>query len=144
MDEVVNQAVVTIELTDDERSFMYFALTHWGGPASYAPLPIERLFGISDWAEFDTLTERLAHAITQRQPLSDRDWATALFLTEISFGSDLVGTGVEFALMSHSDEDGIKLLRSIQRKISSSHRADLLFPGAGRPRPGRTMETRNR
>jgi hypothetical protein len=55
------------------------------------------------------------------------DW-----LSSDSFASDLVGTGVEFALISHSDEDGIRLLRSIQRKISSSHRAELLFPGAGR------------
>lgn len=122
-----------IDLTDAERSFMYFALTHWGVPASYKPLPIDALFGISDWAEFDRLTARLAQAITHRQPLTARDWALALFLTEVSFASDLVGTGIEFALISHSDEDGIKLLRSIQRKISSSDRAELLFPRAGRP-----------
>jgi hypothetical protein len=58
-----------------------------------------------------------------------------LFLTEISWASDVVGAGVEFALISHSDEEAVKLLRSIQRKISSSYRANLLFPNAGRPRP---------
>lgn len=110
-----------IDLSDAERSFIYFALTHWGGPASYKPLPINDLFGISDWTEFDALTARLAQASTDQQPLPAREWALALFLTELSFASDLVGTGVEFALISHSDEDGISLLRSIQRKISSSH-----------------------
>jgi hypothetical protein len=49
---------------------------------------------------------------------------------------------VEFALISHSDEDGIRLLRSIQRKISSSHRVELLFPGAGRQPTAFDDETR--
>jgi hypothetical protein len=31
-----------------------------------------------------------------------------------------------------ADQDGLKLLRSIQRKIGSRHRAALLFQGAGR------------
>jgi hypothetical protein len=126
--------LVAIDLTDDERSFMYFALIHWGALASDAPLPINALFGIGDWKEFDSLTERLAQAIKDQQPLSDLDWALAVFLTELSFGSDLVGAGVEFALVSHSDEIGIRLLRAIQRKISSRYLADLLFPNAGRPR----------
>jgi hypothetical protein len=33
-----------------------------------------------------------------------------------------------------ADQDGLKLLRSLQRKISSHDRAALLFPGAARPR----------
>ena len=113
---------------------MHFALMHWGGPASYAPLPIKSSFGLADWKEFDALTARLDRAITSHQPLSDRDWALALFLTEMSFASDLVGAGVEFALISHSDEDGTRLVRAIQHKISSRD-ANLLFPDAGRPRP---------
>jgi hypothetical protein len=132
MNHTPDDDVEAIDLTDGERSFMYFALTHWGGPASYKPLPIKDLFGIDEWTQFDVLTARLAQAITDQQPLSERDWAIALFLSEVSFASDLVGAGTEFALISHSDEYGIRLLRSIQRKISSDYRAELLFPGAGR------------
>jgi hypothetical protein len=134
MSDTASDDLEAVDLTDAERSFMYFALTHWGGPASYKPLPIDALFGIADWTQFDALTGRLAQTIKEEQPLSERDWAIALFLSEVSFASDLVGAGTEFALISHSDEDGIRLLRSIQRKISSGYRAELLFPGAGRPR----------
>jgi hypothetical protein len=91
------------------------------------------ILGIGDAEEFRNLTERLALAVRGGQALTDLDWARALFLTELSFGSDLAGAGVEFDYVSHSDEDGIKLLRSIQRKISSSGRADLLFSGLSRP-----------
>jgi hypothetical protein len=99
---------------------------------------------VSDWAEFDALADRLAGAITQHEPLSDLDWARALFLTEISRASDIVGAGVEFALISYSDEEAVKLLRSIQRKISNSYRANLLFPNAGRPRRRFDSETPKR
>jgi hypothetical protein len=129
-----DDGTVAIPLTDSERYFMYMALSEWGGLASYKPRPLP-ILGVSDWAEFDALTDRLATAITQHESLSDLDWARALFLTEISWASDLVGAGVEFALISHSDEEAVRLLRSIQRKISSRDRANLLFPNAGRPRP---------
>jgi hypothetical protein len=66
--------------------------------------------------------------------LSDLDWARMHFLTEVSWASDLVGAGVEFRYNGIPDEEAVKLLRSIQRKISSRYHADLLFPGAGRPR----------
>jgi hypothetical protein len=53
-----------------------------------------------------------------------------LFLTEISWASDLVGSGVDFSIVSGlTDDEAIKLLRSVQRKNSSRRRADLLFPG---------------
>jgi hypothetical protein len=46
--------------------------------------------------------------------------------------------------MTHSDEEAVKVLRSIQRKIHTSHRANLLFPNAGRPRkPVATVELDN-
>ena len=133
MDDVADVDAVAIELTDDERYFMGWALGHWGGAASDAPLPVG-LVGVSDWEEFDALTDRLATAVKAGGPLSDLDWARALLLTEISFGSDLVGAGVEFEMACRfADRDGLTLLRSLQRKIASRRRAALLFPGAARP-----------
>jgi hypothetical protein len=126
--------LVAIDLTDDERYLIGWALGHWGGCASDAPLPV-RLVGAANWDEFDALTDRLATAVKHGEALTDLDWARALFLTEISFGSDLIGAGVEFEMACRfADQDGLKLLRSLQRKIASHERAALLFPGAGRPR----------
>jgi len=60
-----------------------------------------------------------------------------LFLTEISWASDLVGSGVDFSIVSGlTDDEAIKLLRSVQRKNSSRRRADLVFPGVPARVPG--------
>lgn len=133
MSEATDADLVAIDLTDDERYFMWWALGHWGGCASDAPLPVNFL-GFTGWDEFDAVTDRLATAIKSGEPLLDLDWARALLLTEISFGSDLIGAGVEFEMACRfTDQDGLKLLRSLQHKIGSRERAALLFPGAGRP-----------
>jgi hypothetical protein len=133
MTDTAGAEVVSIDLTGDERDFVYWALTHWGsGLATYKSVPMT-ILGIADADQFHALTERLATGVRDGEPLADLDWARALFLTELSFGSDLAGAGVEFGFVSHSDEDGIRLVRSIQRKISSAERADLLFSGVSRP-----------
>ena len=62
-------------------------------------------------------------------PLSDLDWARALLLTEISWGSDLLGAGIDSAT-NFRDEIAVGLLRSIQDKISSSGRRQLLQDNA--------------
>jgi hypothetical protein len=67
-------------------------------------------------------------AIDNNEPLSDLDWARALFLTEISFASDLVGAGLHFG--PAADEYWFRVLRSIQRKISTYPRFLLLLQSA--------------
>jgi hypothetical protein len=126
--------MVAIRLTPDEQHYIETALIQWRWLATGFPLPIKALGLAEDWSQFDELVDRLRAAIAAKEPLSDLDWARALFLTEISWASDLVGAGVEFRYNGISDEEAVKLLRSIQRKISSRYRADLLFPNAGRPR----------
>jgi hypothetical protein len=126
---------ITTNLTERERDFIARALYEWHGSASWTPLPIEAL-GLSDWDEFDNLTERLENAVKSGEPLTDLDWARTLFLTEICWASNLVGSGLDFSIVTGIDDaEAVTLLRSIQRKVSSSRRADLLFPGRGRPRP---------
>jgi hypothetical protein len=64
------------------------------------------------------------------------DWARVLFLGEITWASCLVGAALDFEIVTgFSDAEAIAVLRSLQRKIGNSGRADLLFPGRGRPRP---------
>jgi hypothetical protein len=127
--------MVAIALTPEEQHFVCSALIQWSSVATGSPLPIKALGIAEDWPQFDELVDRLRAAITAKEPLSDLDWARALFLAEVSWASNLVAAGLDFALVtSISDEEAVKLLRSIQRKISSRYRADLLFPNAGRPR----------
>lgn len=123
-------------LSDPQRRFLWHALAMWGSVASYRPLPIQML-GYADWAEFDADIERLRAQLSHPEPaMSDVDWTRVLLLAEISFGSDLLGAGVEFELVNAwKDPEALSLLRSIQRVLGRTVDAKLLFPGAGRPRP---------
>jgi len=131
-------------LTEQEPHFIGTALIQCRSAASNVPLPIHA-FRFSDWTEFDTELNRSRDAIARRGVLSDRDWGRALLLTEIAWCSDLIGTGTEFALVNGiPDDQAITLLRSIQRKISNSERAALVFPSGGRPNPGTTSDESTR
>jgi hypothetical protein len=55
-----------------------------------------RVLGQSDQHEWYRLINRLESAIENKEPLSDLGWARAVFLTDISFGSTLVGSGLRF------------------------------------------------
>ena len=70
-------------------------------------------------------------AIKRNEPLSELDWARALFLTEVGFASDLVGSGRRFG--RRADEFWIVELRSLQDKISNYHRYTVLRDNAAYP-----------
>ena len=126
--------LVAIELTDDERDFVEQTLKQWSLSAASTPFPFQVL-GLSTWDEFGGLTYRLERAAVDGAALTDLDWARLLFLTEITFASDLIGAGVEHTLMTRfSDAEALSLLRGLQRKISNHRRAALLFPDGGRTR----------
>lgn len=81
--------------------------------------------GCSTWDEFGGLTGRLERAVSDGQPLTDLDWARVLFLTEVTFASDLIGSGLDFAIMARfCDTEAIGLLRGLQRKIGGCERAN--------------------
>ena len=81
---MVDASLIAIDLTELEREFIADALYAWRGPAGWTPLPIEAL-GLSNWDEFDALTDRLRDAVTRGEPFTDLDGARALFLTEITW-----------------------------------------------------------
>jgi hypothetical protein len=56
--------LLTIDLTDNERYFVWWAQGHWGGCAGDAPLPIDVL-GCTSQDEFDALTDHLVAAVKQ-------------------------------------------------------------------------------
>jgi hypothetical protein len=126
-----SQELLTVELSEDERRFIWQAMHQWQWSASDAPFPYQVL-GLSSWREFVELTHRLAHAVTDREPLTDLDWTRVLYLTESSWASNLVGSGLDFSIVTEfSDIDCLSMLRRLQRKIGRVARAEVLFPDGG-------------
>jgi hypothetical protein len=82
-----------------------------------------------DPPQFGVLLGRLYDAVTERTPLSDLGWARVMFLTEITWASSLLGAGSDFEIITGiSDDEGIHLQRSLQRKIGRSRFLNLLYP----------------
>jgi hypothetical protein len=136
--------LVAIALTDNEREFIQQTLEQWALSAASTPFPYQVL-GLSTWEEFLTLTGRLEHAVVAGAPLTDLEWARVLFLTEVTWASNLVGSGLDFAIVTRfSDSEAIGLLRGLQRKISSYKRAKLLFPEGGRTLSAEEIEEQKR
>jgi hypothetical protein len=138
--------LVAVDLTDREREFIQQALEQWALSAADAPFPFQAL-GLSTWDEFGHLIVRLKRAVTDGESLTDLDWARALFLTEITWASGLVGAGLDFATVTgFSDTEAVRLLRGLQhrRKIGGRTRAKLLFPEGGRTRSTAEIEEETR
>jgi hypothetical protein len=141
IDSMRNSAeLVAVNLTDDERKFIGQTLDEWRSSASGKPFPFQVL-ELSTWEEFGELVIRLEHAVAGGEALTDLDWARVLFLTELTFASNLVGSGLDFAIVTaFSDAEALRLLRGLQRKIGGYHRAKLLFPNGGRTRTAEEIE----
>jgi hypothetical protein len=120
--------LVTIELTDEEHKLMILALNEYGGAAQHTYRLLCPVLGQSNLDQWAYLVNRLKEAVRNKEPLSDLDWARALFLTEICFGSDLVGAGLDFG--RSKDEYWFGVPRSLQYKISSHTRSLLLLQNA--------------
>jgi hypothetical protein len=120
--------LVAIDLTGEERFLLIHGLNEYGGPVRSHSL-MAPLVGASTVDEFRDLLGRLMDALTDKEPLSDLDWARTLFLTEICWASDVLGAGIDFG-SNISDERAAPLLRSIQRKVSTPERFALLRDNA--------------
>jgi hypothetical protein len=134
--------LISIDLTDDERDFMRTALTEFGGTASYKPFPI-KILGVSTDDEFEDLLTRLRIAIADKEALSELDWARAQLLTEMCWGSDMIGSGIDFTY-SYRDEQAVPLMRSIQRRLRRYALGGALFPDNGGRRTYAEVEAMKR
>jgi hypothetical protein len=123
--------LVAIELTDEERELIILALNEYAGTAQHTYKLLCPVLGQSTKHEWFQLINRLESAIKNKEPLSDLDWARAIFLTDISFGSTLVGSGLRFG--RGADEYWFEILRSLQEKVSSHARFLLLLENASYP-----------
>jgi hypothetical protein len=113
----LNEAIA-IELTKHERAILRCGITEWGGPA-HCGESMARAIGFTSVAALFDESERLVKAIDSELPLVRHDWARVLLSTEVVFASDVVGSGVDWSTTTgFSDEETIRSLRSIQRKLS--------------------------
>ncbi|WP_157128784.1 hypothetical protein [Nocardia amamiensis] len=115
------------KLTPAERDFVDGALASWVGVSASAPIPV-RALGFTDRGRFKEETIRLRRAVHDGAMLTDVETARVLFLSELAFGSDLFGAGVEFQLVNAiRDTEAITILRSLQRKLYTRAGAEALF-----------------
>ncbi|WP_431950874.1 hypothetical protein [Nocardia lijiangensis] len=115
------------KLTPREHDFVDAALASWIGVSHSAPIPV-RALGFADRSQFNEEVGRLRRAVGNHATLTETETARVLFLSELAFGSDLFGAGVEFQLVSPMrDAEGITILRSLQRKLFTRAGAEALF-----------------
>ncbi len=115
------------KLTPREHDFVDSALASWVGVSTSAPIPV-RALGFADRDRFNDEAARLRRAVRDGAMLTEVETARVLFLSELAFGSDLFGAGVEFQLVSPMrDAEAITILRSLQRKLYTRDGAKALF-----------------
>ncbi|MBF6205482.1 MULTISPECIES: hypothetical protein [Nocardia] len=115
------------KLTLAEREFVDGALASWVGVSTSAPVPV-RALRFPDRESFKEETARLRRAVRDGAMLTEVETARVLFFSELAFGSDLFGAGVEFQIVNAvRDAEGIAILRALQRKLYTRAGAEALF-----------------
>ena len=108
---------VDLGLTRAEVDFMVSGFGEWFGPARPAP-ESATLAGFASVGEMADGIRSLRNAILAGEAVSRRDWRRALIATELIFGSDTFGVGVEWETVTGRDEVvDLKHLRELQRKL---------------------------
>jgi len=108
---------VEVALDAEERRMLRCGLTEWGGPARCTEEMAVAL-GFQGVDDLHATGHQIAEALEAREPLTQLDWVRALLATEVAFASDVVGSGVEWAVTTGlTDRDALAVLRRLQRKI---------------------------
>lgn len=104
-------------LSDEEVRLLRHGVMQWGGPArSTEALAVA--MGFSGNADLFERCQIINKLLRDRGSLDALDWTRALFATEISFVSDIVGSGIEWSTTTGiSDLQTVVALRSVQKKL---------------------------
>jgi hypothetical protein len=106
-----------VALSPDERDLLAHGLDHWGGPA-HPTDALARVMGFENREILYREGDRIAEQLRSGASLSAADLARALIATEFVFASDYYGAGWDWeSVTGFSDEDTIKRLRGVQRKL---------------------------
>lgn len=105
-------------LSDEERELLRCGLLEWSGPARGT----EEFAVAMGFPGLDGLLQegkRIRARLASGESLEPIDWARALLATEVAFASDVVGSGHDWSITTgFSDEETVRILRSIQRKLA--------------------------
>ena len=92
---------------------LVLGLTDWGGPIAGT----EALANAMDFVSLEDLVdegERIAQAVADQLPLSERDWTRAVTVTAVAFALE----GDAWATnQGGTDAHWIEVLRRVQRKV---------------------------
>jgi hypothetical protein len=137
---------VELDLDEAERKLMVLVLNEYAGSAQVAVELLPPLIGKSSYDEWGDYVFPLMESIEMGEPQTHLDWARALLLTEFGFGSDMVANARRFG--PARDEYWVLVLRSLQEKLNSQRREELLidnakFPTHDSTQNGRTPDVTN-
>jgi len=119
---VDSDALVTIALAGDERNVLRCGLVEWDSPVGGTDA-LAVAMGFRNMTDLLEQGHRLRSALVGREPLSAKDWRKMLAATEIVFASDVFGSGLAWAgTTGFSDEETLRILRGLQRKIARALR----------------------
>jgi hypothetical protein len=109
---------IEVDLDARQRKLLVSGVAQWGGPVQCTD-ESARLVGFSDIDGLHRGLRRIGDALKADEPMSTVDWRRALVATEIAFGSDVYGCGVEWQTVTGlSDAETAPRLRTIQRKLA--------------------------
>ncbi|TNC33112.1 hypothetical protein [Mumia zhuanghuii] len=116
-DSLTPREEVSLDLTRDEVHMLVYGLKDWSGPTDCTE-SLSRAFGFDGLDDFLAAGDRIANAISRREPLTVRDWTRALLATEVGWVSRVVGYSDEWdSIHAWTDEKSLQVLRSLQRKV---------------------------
>lgn len=112
-----DDAVAPVALNDLERRFLGAALLEWSGPAR----PTDELAAAVGFSSAERMSAEawdLWQRIEADEALTPSDWRRVLLAAEIVFVSDVVGSGLDWAITSGiPDAEALAVLRGLQRKL---------------------------
>jgi hypothetical protein len=110
---------IRVDLTPSERKVLVFGLLDWFGPARCTE-EMAIALGFKSYRHFSKDSRRLMRALESNAPMSRLDWLRTLLATEVCFASNVLGSGTDWVFTCNiSDEDSIKILRSLQRRLTA-------------------------
>ena len=114
----VSDDKINLDLSAEERDLLVRGLIEWGGGPTRPTDALAPAMGFKNLTELRSGVRALYDALERHEALTAGDWARALIATEFAFASDYYGSGVEWTIATgHADEDTIRLLRAVQRKL---------------------------
>lgn len=111
------QVPVSVPLTAEERTFLRHGVAEWWGPARCTDA-FAVAMGFQSREHLHEDIARLKDSLEADMAMPPEDWRRLMLAVELVFASDVVGSGLDWAVTTgFSDGESIALLRGIQRKM---------------------------